>query len=211
MIMASGEINRGNIFKSIHTFFRRRSYFDLFIRLLSIEVVSACSLLLALLTVGALRSASWCDFATLLSFLRSWLIVVIILITVLIIRIRLFNDSEIVLKSQWDKVILNIVTHVEIVVHLLPNFVLLIIAIIVITGLLGALGGLHCLEEVEEGVRFDSGRHCLGLSTGLDLLLFLFLSWITSLCPCNVCSDALFDHIWTCHHKLLLQLGASEV
>ena len=171
------------------------------------------SLLLALFAVGAFWSGTRCDFTLLLAcFFGFWPIVfVFVLVLFLTVRIGLLDDSEIVLERQRDQVILDVVAHVEVLVHLLPNSILLVIAIVVITGLLGAFGGLHRLEEVEEGISLDRCRHRLGFTARLDLLLFLLFRWITALSPSNVGTDALFDDVGTCHHELLPELGAREV
>lgn len=142
-------------------------------------------------------------------------------ILILVILVVFLDDLKVVLKSQRDKLVLEFVAHVEIVVHLLGN--VLLSTFLVVFFFLGRLflsfsefllvGHDNSLEEVEETLLLDDlgdGLSWLALLC-LLLLLDLLLGHILAIDPIDLSALALLNDVLSCQNEALLKLSVLEV
>ena len=148
------------------------------------------------------------------------IIIVVVLIVVVAVLVVLLDHLEVVLERQGDELVLELVGHVEVLVHQLGDVLLGLL--LVVLGLLGRLalgqlllvGHLPGLEEVEETLLLHGlgdGLAWLAL-LGLLLLLNLLLCHILAVLPVDLRALALLYHVLVLgHHEGLLDLGVLEV
>lgn len=151
--------------------------------------------------------------------------VALVIVAILVIAtflVVLLNDLQVVFKSQGDELILELGTHIVVVIHkltgvLLSAFTLLIVVLLGLLGLalseLLLVGHLDGLEEVEETFLVDSlGDGLAGLTLlCLLLLLDLLLGHVLAVLPLDLSAVALFDDVLSGHDEALLELSVLEV
>lgn len=150
------------------------------------------------------------------------LVIVAVFVIAAAFLVVLLNDLQVVLESQGDELILELGTHIVVVVHKLTGVLLRAFAflVVILRGLLGLafgelllVGHLDGLEEVEERFLVD------GLGDGLAwlallcllLLLDLLLGYVLAVLPLDLGAVALLDDVLSGHHEALLQLGVLEI
>ena len=113
------------------------------------------------------------------------------------------NNSQVVLQSERDYIILNVITDIKVAIHLLTNLVFAALGVFILFWLV-KIGSLDSVKEIEERLDLDSGCDRLLLSILLDLFFLFGLCWITTNCPLNCSSDALFHDVGLGHDEFLL-------
>jgi hypothetical protein len=158
-----------------------------------------------------------------LSTLRRLIIVIVVLIIVFSFFIILLYDFEVVFECEGDKLILELIGHVEIFVHefgyvlfFLTTFFVLVLVDLggFALGQLLLIGHLSRLKEVEETLLLHGlgdGLAWLAL-LGLLLLLDLLLSHVLAILPVDLSSYALLYHVLILgHYERLAQVRVLEV
>jgi len=170
---------------------------------------------LASLLSAFLRSAGLGPAVVIIAF-------VVILASVFVVVI-LLDDLEVVLESEGDQLVLELVAHIEILIHqlchvfltcsLLVIFILLFARSLLAVSEFLLIGHDAGLEEVEEGFLFDDlgdGLAWLSLLC-LLLLLDLLVGHVLPVLPLDLASLALLDHVLSLHCETLCQFLVLEV
>jgi len=171
-------------------------------------------LVLIIITIGVLAFLS--------TFLRFSVTIIIIAIFIFTVLIIIFNDFKIVLKSQGNKLVLELVSEVIILIHKLSYILFTGTFLIIIFFLLGRLlafskffliGHNSGLEEIEETLLFNNLSDSLTGFSLLCLLLLLDLLFcdILTVFPFDLSTFALLDHVLALHCETLGELLILEV
>lgn len=177
-----------------------------------------CRLVLIIITIGVLVGS----LATLVVVVVVTIVVTAVIIIIIAFFIVFLNNFEIVLESQWDELILELVTHIVVFVHLLTNILFtgtFFVIIFLLDDLIFAFSELFlvrhgdCLEEVEETFLLDSlgdGLAWLSLLC-LLLLLNLLLCCVFTVVPFDLGAFAFLDDILASHDEAFLKGSILEV
>ena len=151
------------------------------------------------------------------------LVTTIIIITAFIIVVLfvLLNNLKVVLKSQGNKLVFELIAHIEVLIHEFSNILLFLAFLITVLFFLFRLAlrdfllvwHSDGLEKIEETLLLNNlGNGAAGLVLlGLLLLLDLLLSDILAILPLDLSALALLDHVLSSHHEALSQLCILEV